>query len=402
MSGRPDEGDAPAPPDAAPGRAAAWIDRPEALAALAARLARAERVALDTEANSLHAYRERVCVVQVTTAEESALIDPLALPDLEPLRAALGRPEVEVVLHGGDYDVAVLSRDHGFTFTRVFDTHVAATLLGEARVGLADLVGYAFGVTLDKRFQTADWARRPLSGEHLEYLAADTRWLLPLRDRLAAALAAQDLWEEAEIEFRRLAARRGKPLSTDPEGWRRLKGAGELSAAGRAVLHALWAWREAEAQRRDVPPFKVLAPQALVSLAQRPEALVDPRAPLAGLHPREASRHGRAVREAVVRGLLEAQAGRAPAAPERPRPSEDERQRRRLLERREDALRAWRKAEAVARGVPTVVVLPNPALDWLVAQDGVDLASLAAHPDVGPKRAARYGADLLRVHAAAS
>lgn len=379
---------------------AAFVDAPEALRLLAERVAGLARVALDTEANSLHAYRERVCVVQLSTDHESAIIDPLVLPDLAPLGAALARTDLEVVLHGGDYDIAVLSRDHGIALGRVFDTHVAATLLGEPRVGLADLAATHLGVQLDKRFQTADWGRRPLTPEQLVYLQGDTQWLLPLRDLLAARLRERDLEEEAEIEFRRLALRRGRPLATDPEGWRRLKGASELGAEGRAVLAALWTWRESEAERRDLPPFKVLAPQALLAVAQRPPP-DDPRAPLTGLHPREVARHGGAVRGAVRRGLEAARAGQAPPPPERPVLGEAQRRERKQREQVEDRLRAWRREEAAARGVPNVVVLPNPALEHLAEHAdryaAADPSELAALPDVGPKRAARYGEALRRL-----
>jgi ribonuclease D len=329
-------------------------------------------------------------VVQVTTDRESAILDPLALGTLAPLKHALDREDVEVVLHGGDYDISVLTREHDFVFQRVFDTGIAATLLGEPRVGLADLVFAHFGVRLDKRHQTADWARRPVTADQLAYLAADTRHLLALRDLLDARLREKDLAEEAEIEFRRLARRRGRPWVLDPEGWRNVKGAAALSPEGRAVLHELWAWRETEAAKRDAPPFKVLAPLTLLAVAQRPGA--DPRAPLAGLSPREAGRHGRAVHEAVQRGLAAARRGRAPAAPERPVLSDEQRREIRLRKKRETALRLWRRDEAAARGGPNVVVLPNPALEGLVERGHVTGAELAAHPDVGPKRAARYGA----------
>jgi len=374
---------------------AAWIERPEELAGLCARLSSVPRLALDTEANSLHAYRERTCVVQLTTAEESAILDPLALPTLEPLRTALARPEVEVVFHGGDYDIAVLSRDHGFTFERVFDTMIAATLLGEPRVGLADLAREHLGVLLDKRYQTADWARRPVTPEQLVYLQGDTQWLLPLRDLLATRLAENDLVEEADIEFRRLARRRGRPRTAEAERWRELKGADALDAEGRAVLHALWAWREGEAEQRDVPSFKVVAPQALLGLAREALPCSDPRRPLPGFFPREIGRYGGALREALERGLALAREGRAPAALERPRPSDAERAEAKTRRRREDALKDWRRTEAQARRVPNVVVLPNPAVDWLVAQGSATLDELAAHPDIGPKRAARYGSALL-------
>lgn len=372
-----------------------WIDTAAGLGALAERLRAAPRVALDTEANSLHAYRERTCVVQVSTDRESAIVDPLALGSLAPLKEALDRADVEVVLHGGDYDISVLTREHDFVFRRVFDTGIAATLLGEPRVGLADLVFAHFGVRLDKRHQTADWARRPVTPDQLEYLEADTRHLLALRDLLGARLGERDLAEEAEIEFRRLARRRGKPWVLDPEGWRNVKGAAALSSEGRAVLHELWGWREAVAQQRDAPPFKVLGPLALLAVAERPPR--DPRAPLAGLSPREAGRHGRAVYEAAQRGLAAAREGRAPAAPERPVLSEEQRRTIRDQKRRETAIRLWRRDEAAARGVPNVVVLPNPAMEWLVQRGHATVDELAAHPDVGPKRAARYGLALLNV-----
>jgi ribonuclease D len=377
--------------------AATWVDRAEDLDALAARLAGATRVALDTEGNSLHAYRERTCVVQLATDAESAIVDPLALPSLLPLGAALARPGLEVVLHGGDYDVSVLSRDHGIAFERVFDTMIAATLLAEPRVGLADLLRTHLGVELDKRWQTADWARRPVSPEQVAYLEGDVSWLLALRDLLAARLVEHDLLEEAEIEFRRLARRRGRAAEPDPEGWRRAKGAEALDPVGRAALHELWTWRESEAARRDLPPFKVVGPQSLVELARHARSGADAHGPLRGVSPREADRHGHALREALRRGLAAERAGRAPAPPARPVLSDEERGRVKRTRAREDRLRDWRRQEAAQRGVPNVVVLPNPALEDLAARAAVSVDELAQHPDVGAKRAARYGAALVRL-----
>jgi ribonuclease D len=382
----------PVPP---PG--AALVDRAESLDALCTRLAPARRLALDTEANSLHAYRERTCLVQLSTDTESAILDVLALPSLEPLAPLLSRPDLEVVLHGGDYDVSVLARDHRLSLGRVFDTMVAATLLGEPRVGLADLVGTHLGVTLDKRLQKADWGRRPLGPEHLAYLEGDTRWLLALADLLGERLAAQDLLEEAEIEFRRILRRRPRPRPPEHERWREQDGADDLDGTGRSLLAAAWAWREHEAEQRDVPSFKVLPPQALVLLARRAaEVGPGPRA-LDALLPRDAARHGQALRLALERGWAQAEAGDAPPASERPRLDEAARALLARKRRREEALRGWRKAEAAQRQVPNVVVLPNPALEWLVEQGRTSLEELAQHPDVGPKRAARYGAALVGV-----
>ncbi len=201
------------------------VDTAEGLARLVARLEGEPRIALDTEADSLHAFREQVCVVQVSAPGVDAILDPLAVRDLSPLRALAEREDALLVMHGGDYDISILSRDHGFRFRRVFDTMIAATLLGEPRVGLAALVESAYGVVLSKQHQTADWRRRPFTPELVRYLRGDTTYLLGLHDRLDARLREADLVEEAEIEFRRLAGRQGAPWRDDAEAWRGLMGA---------------------------------------------------------------------------------------------------------------------------------------------------------------------------------
>jgi ribonuclease D len=372
----------------------AWIDRGEDLVRFVAEVAGAVEVALDTEGNSLHAYRERTCVVQVTANGRTALLDALALGDLSPLLTLVDRPEVEVVFHGGDYDIAVLTRDHGFRFDRVFDTMIAATLLGVERVGLADLVEAQFGVRLEKKFQTADWARRPLPPEQLEYLRRDTIFLPGLRASLAGRLAAADLVEEAEIEFRRLAARRGRVAEFDPEGWRRLDGAARLDAPRRAVLAALFLWREREAERRDRPPFKVFRPDQLVRAAERPPRSVGQ---VLGLRWARDARAAREILAAIEEGERAAREGRAPPPAATTPPSPEERARRTTRRRAEEAVKDWRRREAKRRGVPNLVVLPNPAVEWLLDARPTTAEELAAAPDIGPKRTARYAKEILEV-----
>jgi ribonuclease D len=370
---------------------AEWIDRPDALARFADRLAGCDRVALDTEANSLFAYRERTCILQLTAGGRSAIIDALAVPDLSPIAAALDRDGLEIVLHGGDYDIATLTRDHRFRFRHVFDTMIAATLLAEPKVGLADLVHDAFGAVLDKKFQKCDWGGRPVTDEQLRYLEGDTIHLLPLRDRLHARLVAGDLIEEAEIEFARLARRQGAPVALDPDGWRRIKGADALPRAAQAVLRELHRWREGEAERRDVPPFKVMPPQVLHAIARDVRAPVRDAAELRAVPPALRRRHGRALVAAVEAGLAAAARGDLPAA--RPRDARSPGGRR--AQRRHDLLRDWRRREAERRGVPPVIVLPNPAVAWLAQEAPRSADQLAAHPDIGPKRARRYAGELL-------
>jgi len=377
------------PPDEHP---AVLIETSADLVRLADHLATCEAVALDTEANSMHAYRERTCVLQVTAGDESAIIDVLAVGDLRAVRDALDRPDVEIVLHGGDYDVTVLTRDHDFRFDRVFDTMIAATLLGDATVGLASLVDDHFGVRLDKRFQRADWARRPLTEEQLDYLRRDTMYLPTLRAHYGERLREADLEEEATIEFRRLAGRRGSVPVFDPESWRRLKGAGRLDARGRAILRALHVWREAQAERRDVPPFKVLGPKTMLGMAERPPRRVRDARDVPALGPRERQRYGHAL-AGVLRGALEeVERGEAPPAALGERPSPDALREARTRRKREDVIKDWRREEAQRRGVPNAVVLPNPAVAWLAERTPRRIEELDACADIGAKRAARYGA----------
>lgn len=386
-----------------PTRAAQWIADRDALEALAERIAVAPLVAMDTESNSMHAYRERTCTLQFTVEGFDALVDALAFTDLAPLRSAMDRPDLQVVVHGGDYDVAVLTRDHDWRFHRLFDTMVAATLLGEERLGLQALVEDHFGVRLDKRFQRADWAKRPLSPEQRLYLQRDTMFLPPLHDLLGERLAAAGLEEAMEIEMKRLALRRGHVAEVDANSWRRAKGSQRLGARGRAVLAALWQWREGVAAARDLPPFKVVAPATLVALATRADAQppAGPRSALGleALHPTERGRYGAAIAEAIGRGLETADRGEAPPQHAAPPPSASERARAVTHERHVDRFKLWRKREAEQRGVPTLVVLPNPAIDWLVDERPTSIDALATCPDIGIDRIARYGDKLVELAA---
>ncbi|HET8734883.1 MAG TPA: ribonuclease D, partial [Anaeromyxobacteraceae bacterium] len=270
---------------------------PAALAALAGRIAAEPVVALDTESNSFHAYRERVCLLQISVPGEDFIVDPLAV-DVRPLGPVLGG-ERELVLHGADYDVRCLRREFGWDLGRIFDTMVAARRLGMKELGLAALVKAQFGVRLSKEHQRADWGRRPLGREQVRYAALDTHFLLPLHAILDASLAERGAAVEARREFDRIAAARAHERVFDPEGWRKLKGARELDPAGKRVLRALWIAREERASAVDRPPFKVIPESSMVELARlRPR---DPAAMRAvpGVTPRVWEQAGGAIRSAL-------------------------------------------------------------------------------------------------------
>jgi ribonuclease D len=258
-------------------------------------------VAFDTESNSFHAYRERICLLQVSSRARDWIVDPLAIHP-GPLGQLLCDGRV-TVLHGADYDVRCLRREWGWRLPRLFDTMAAARRLGRTGLGLAALVEAQFGVRLAKGNQRADWGRRPLTSELLTYAALDTHFLLPIHDALAGELAGKGALEEAQREFDRIAAVEPRERVFDPEGWRRMKGARELDPQGRQVLRALWIAREERASADDRPPFKVLGEQAMIEIARRRPA-PDALAAIPGVTPAVLRRMGPAIGEAVAAANL--------------------------------------------------------------------------------------------------
>jgi ribonuclease D len=267
------------------------------LEALAARLAGEPAIALDTESNSFHVYRERVCLIQISTRSDDWLVDPLAV-DPRPLGRVLAAVP-DLVLHGADYDVRCLKREYGLSLPGLFDTMVAARRLGRAELGLSALVEHHFGVRLAKAYQRSDWGKRPLAAEQMSYAALDTHFLLPLYDLLANELRERGLAEEARKEFQRVAAVEPRPKIFDPEGWRRMRGAQDLDPEGRAVLRALWIAREARASALDRPPFKVMPEQTMMEVARRRPHTEEEMLRIAGVTPVVLRRMGDAALVAI-------------------------------------------------------------------------------------------------------
>jgi ribonuclease D len=250
----------------------------------------ADRIALDTEADSLHSYREKLCLLQISVPavasiddagpdvetgsgtrdqrsrlQHDVIVDPLADLDLQPLRRAL--EDREIVLHGGDYDLRMLRRGLNFTAQRIFDTMIATRLLGVREFSLAALVKRYFGVELPKGSQKADWAKRPLPARMAEYAINDVRYLLSLAEKLEAELDRHQrrdwLRQSCQRAIEQAAVAR---VRKHDEFWR-IRGSGSLEGRPAAVLRALWQWREKEAEMVDRPPFHILQNEKLVDAA---------------------------------------------------------------------------------------------------------------------------------------
>lgn len=235
-------------------------------------LVQAPRIALDCEAAGFHRYSNRLCLVQISTPDETWIVDPLALDPSELLRVPLESPEVEIVMHGADFDLRLLQRDLGIRLRGLFDTQIAATLLGVSQIGLAALLEARRGVKLSKKYQRADWAERPLSEGMLEYAAADTAYLLGLAEELKGELEAAGRLHWALEECRALEEAAAEPME-DPEEpvdpVTRVKGARDLPAREVTVLREALAWRDEIARRKDRAPFRVVGDGPLVEAALR-------------------------------------------------------------------------------------------------------------------------------------
>jgi ribonuclease D len=363
----------------------------EGLAHLVATLAPCSVVAVDTESNSLHAYRERVCLLQFSTHEGDFIVDAIALPDLSPLRALFANPAQQKVFHAAEYDVICLRRDYGFEFANIFDTMSAARTLGWSHVGLAGVLDAQFGVTLNKKYQRADWKRRPLTPEQLNYARLDTHYLVRLRNLQLQALADAGYWPEAQEEFARLARLRRDSGTADPNpvAFWCVTGARDLTPSQAAVLEAVFAYREGQAERVDRPPFKVMPESTLLALARRCPKDVDDLQTVPGMTPDQVRRHGPAVLRAVEKGS----AGPPRFPPSVEREPEDVRD-------RYDRLHTWRKKRAKARGVESDVILPRTVLVELARRAPGTYEALADIPDLGPWRRDTYATELLALLAA--
>ncbi len=358
------------------------IESADRFAALLRDLGRQARLAVDTESNSLHAYREKVCLIQFSTVEMDYVLDPLALDDVSPLGPIFSNPSVEKIFHASEYDIICLRRDYGFSFANIFDTMQAGRILGRKQAGLDRLLDEKFGVRMNKRFQKADWAVRPLSRDLLMYARLDTHYLIPLRDMLKAELEAKGLWQVAQEDFDMAChVNGGKPKAQVP-AWIRFAAHREFTPRDLTVLNELLRWREQAAAHLDRPPFKVLDDDRLIEIVQAKPATADELL-ATGLSTRQMENWAQPILETVARGL------QSPLvhwnAPPRP---ED------IYLKRLEKLKDWRKKTAATLDVESDVVLPRPFLLALAEKGPQEMRSIMS---ASPWRLEHFGDQILKV-----
>lgn len=362
-----------------------WVDRPSRLDQTIELLLKQPIVAVDTEANSLHAFREQVCLLQFSIPGADYLVDPLALTDLTNLAPLFADPSIEKVFHAAEYDIIGLKRDHEFEFNNLFDTMIAARILGRPGVGLGSMLESEFGIIIDKRYQRANWGQRPLTPAMLAYARLDTHYLIALRDHLKAELIQVGRWELAEEDFRRVTRTMpGEPEEGEAWDCWRVAGNQPLSPQQNSVLIELCTYRSRQAEAADLPLFKVLGNQTLLQIASELPNTLEQLQKIEGLSPRLIERHGPALLAAVRRGLRNDPVER----PQHARRDD-------IYLNRLDSLRTWRKLKARELGVESDVVLPRDVLETIARAAPRSPAQLADLMEDLPWRFEHFGRAIL-------
>ncbi|NJD60928.1 MAG: ribonuclease D [Anaerolineae bacterium] len=359
------------------------ITKPDGLKKLANILATQPAIAVDTESNSLYAYREQVCLIQFSIPDLDFLVDPLALDDLSPLGPIFTDARIQKVFHAAEYDLICLKRDFGFSFNNLFDTMLAARILGRTEVGLGSILAAEFGIQVDKRHQRANWGQRPLPDFLLDYARQDTHYLLPLRDKLQPELEEKGLEKLAREDFIRLCTVEANPENGKTTYWK-VNGVHKLSPQQAAILQELCKYRDDVARQRNRPLFKVISDSTLQAIASSSPNSVEELKSLPGMTQHQLDRHGKAILQAVQRGLQSDPVHRPRSA----RPDD------RFLARVE-ALKQWRKLKAKELEVESDIILPRDLLHDIASKNPGNMDELSEVLHGVPWRQEQYGEEIL-------
>ncbi len=331
---------------------------------------RQPEIAVDTEADSLHSYFDKVCLIQISIPDQDLIIDPLAKVNLARFGETLADPSITKVLHGADYDLRILHRDFNFTIANLIDTSICAQLLGYEAFGLGALLERHFGLKVDKSHQRADWAMRPLPPDMLEYAAMDTRYLVALAQKLRLELEALGRWEWAVEEFSRLEQVRFTERDEDDEPFRRLKGLGSLDRRSLGIIRALHGWRDQLARTADRPPFKIIGNDAIMEIGKSKAATEDALAALKSVSQYHRKRYGRD----LVRMVSEAMALDENALPEKGESKPWQRDKQ--VEARVNKLKTVRDKIAKELKVDVSVLAPRHVLSAIATTGSLDVPAM--------------------------
>ena len=368
------------------------IDHPQAVEDALEQISKAREIALDTESNSLYVYQERTCVIQISTGKRIYIFDPVRISEMSPLNAVTANPKIVKYIHGADYDVGGLKRDFRLEFNNIFDTMIAAQFLNYPKIGMADLVEHYLDVHLEKKFTKSNWSERPISMQKMVYLVQDVQYLIEVGRELKNELKGANLYEEAEVEFRRLEARPPVDMARNVHNFWHVKGVRGLKPRPQSIMYELYQWREKRAERINIPPFKVLNNKTMIEIAQQAPPGKRQLMHIKGITETVYNRCGRDILRCVQKG--------ASANPDRIPPREKKRNRRGVHwddQALVDALKKWRLEAGEERNIHHLAVLPGYALEAVARSKPTTILELEAVEGVGKKRAALYGEHILGI-----
>ena len=363
-----------------------WISNQAEVQRLAADLRELSQVAVDTESNSLFAFKEQVCLLQISSAREDFLIDTLELDDLSSLNPLFTSNKIEKVFHAAEYDILCLKRDYGIEIQTIFDTMQAARILGIKEVGLGAILENEFGVIQDKKYQRANWGLRPLPAYMLDYACRDTRYLIPLRERLAERMTERGLMGLAWEDFARVC-KVALAIGDGREPCWRVAGVQALNPRERAILSELCALREKQAEKLNRPLFKIFPNESLISIAQKNPTTLDDLSDIPGLSPKLVALYGDDILQAVETGK---HAAPIPKPAREPRPSVE------FLERL-DRLKQWRKETGKKMEVESDIILPRDILETIAIKNPQEKASLRKIMADVPWRLEHFGDQIMKI-----
>ena len=372
---------------------ALYLDKPETVDRFLTDISDVKELALDTEGASFHRFLDRIYLLQISTRDRSAIIDPLPIGSPAKLGELLQSNAVEVVFHDADYDLRLLHQDYGWHVTNIFDTRIASQLLGIKSFGLAALLEQFFDVKLDKKHQRADWSMRPLSHDMLEYAAQDTRYLLQLKDHMKGELERHGRLHWAQEEFARLEGTRWE-AEESMEGFLRLKGARDLSRRELAVLREVANWRDTVAAQLDRATFRVMGNEVLFELARRTPRSVSELGALKGMPKGMIDRAGSDIVAAVRRGIEVPEAD-LPKFPKGQRWNKD-----RDFDDRVARLKSVRDAAATRLELDPGVLCSRERLESIARSGAKSVEELAAVPDLRRWQIEEMGQRFVRALAA--
>ena len=367
---------------------ALYLDTDRETSSFLRSIADVDLLALDTEGASFHRFVDRIYLLQLSTRDRSAIIDPLPISKPEELGVLLENPGTQVVFHDADYDLRLLRQDYGWRVRNIFDTRVAAQLLGIRAFGLSALLEKYFGLKLDKKHQRADWSMRPLTRDMLDYAAQDTMHLLALRDRLADELQRAGRWEWAREEFVRLEETHWED-EDDSTAFLRMKGARDLNRRELAILRELVAWRNEVARKADRATFRVLGNEPMFEIARTKPSTREALAAIKGMPRGQLERSASDLLGAVRRGLVlpEADLPRFPKAMRWERDPD--------FDARVSALRTVREAAAVRLDMDPGVLCSRDRLEAVARRKPTTMEELYAIPELRRWQIEQLGEDFL-------